>query len=175
MALPTRLGGLALTKPTTLTSECNNSQCITALLSTLIVLQTNDLGTTIKQQQDLKTAVKSERHRHQNATAADSKENLPLRTNVLQTKTVIKVLPVGCRSRGVHVNSTAYTVASLPVTIIISTALSISKKKLKIIEAVEKGYKSHVDVAKEFSVAKSTVRLLCSRKVQLESMQLSLL
>ena len=58
---------------------------------------------------------------------------------------------------------------------LISTALSISKKKLKIIEAVEKGDKSHLDVAKEFSVAKSTVRLLCSRKVQLESMQLSLL
>ena len=68
-----------------------------------------------------------------------------------------------------------HAVASLPVTIIISTALSISKKKLKIIEAVKKGDKSHLDVAKEFSVAKSTVRLLCSRKVQLESMQLSLL
>ena len=40
---------------------------------------------------------------------------------------------------------------------------------------MEKGDKSHLDVAKEFSVAKSTVRLLCSRKVQLESMQLSLL
>ena len=40
---------------------------------------------------------------------------------------------------------------------------------------LEKGDKSHLDVAKEFSVAKSTVRLLCSRKVQLESMQLSLL
>ena len=45
---------------------------------------------------------------------------------------------------------------------LISTALSLAKK-LKIIEAVEKGDKSHRDVAKEFSVAKSTVRLLCCK------------
>ena len=86
---------------------------------------------------------------------------------------------VTCKIQGISLAfykySTQLAVASLPVTIIISTALSISKKKLKIIEAVEKGDKSHLDVAKEFSVAKSTVRLLCSRKVQLESMQLSLL
>ena len=37
-------------------------------------------------------------------------------------------------------------------------------KKPKIIEAVEKGDKIHHDVAKEFSVAKSTVRLLCCKK-----------
>ena len=43
------------------------------------------------------------------------------------------------------------------------TALSLAKK-LKIIEAVEKGDKSRCDVAKEFSVAKSTVSLLCCKK-----------
>ena len=42
-------------------------------------------------------------------------------------------------------------------------SLSLAKK-LKIIEAVGKGDKSHRDVAKEFSVAKSTVRLLCCKK-----------
>ena len=51
----------------------------------------------------------------------------------------------------------------IPVTIIISTALSLAKK-LKIIEPVEKGDKSRRDVAKEFSVAKSTVSLLCCKK-----------
>ena len=45
---------------------------------------------------------------------------------------------------------------------------------LKIIEAVEKGDKSNLDVAKEFSVAKSTVRLLCCRKSTIRK-QLSLL
>ena len=43
------------------------------------------------------------------------------------------------------------------------TALSLAKK-LKIIEAVEKGDKSRCDVAKEFLVAKSTVSLLCCKK-----------
>ena len=45
---------------------------------------------------------------------------------------------------------------------------------LKIFEAVEKGDKSHRDVAKEFSVAKSTVRLLCCKKSTIRK-QLSLL
>ena len=74
---------------------------------------------------------------------------------------------VTCKIQGISLAFYKYSRYSLQlhlyhaVTIIISTALSISKKKLKIIEAVEKGDKSHLDVAKEFSVAKSTVRLLC--------------
>ena len=52
-------------------------------------------------------------------------------------------------------------------------SLSLAKK-LKIIEAVGKGDKSHRDVAKEFSVAKSTVRLLCCKKSTIRK-QLSLL
>ena len=42
MDLSARLGGLGLTNPTTMTSEYSNSQRITAPLSALIVLQTND-------------------------------------------------------------------------------------------------------------------------------------
>ena len=56
---------------------------------------------------------------------------------------------------------------------LISNAHSLAKK-LKIIEAVEKGDKSNRDVAKEFSVAKSTVRLLCFKKSTIRK-QLSLL
>ena len=42
------------------------------------------------------------------------------------------------------------------------------------IKAMEKGDKSHRDVAKEFSVAQSTVRLLCCKKGTIRK-QLSLL
>ena len=56
---------------------------------------------------------------------------------------------------------------------LISTAHSLAKK-LKVIEAVEKGDKSHRDVAKEFSTCKSTVMLLCCKKSKIRK-QLSLL
>ena len=77
MALPAHLGGLDLTNPTTMTSEYSNTHRITVPLSPLIILQSNDLGTASEEQQDLKTAVESERRRDQNVTAADLKENLP--------------------------------------------------------------------------------------------------
>ena len=109
MALPARLGGLGLTNQITMTSEYSNSQHITVPLSALIVLQSNDLGTAREEQQDLKAAVKSKRHRHENVTAADLKENLPAPLKRVADHASEKVLPVGCRPYQLPIMASCFT------------------------------------------------------------------
>ena len=63
LALSARLGGLALINPTTLTNEYDNSLRLSAPLSTLITLQSADLGESCEQQREVNATLHAKRCR----------------------------------------------------------------------------------------------------------------
>ena len=78
-ALPTRLGGLGLTKPTEMAElEYTSSQKITAPLAALILIQQHEITyNTVLDQERAKTEVRQSRQQHQSTRSTQLHSRLP--------------------------------------------------------------------------------------------------